>query len=534
MTWNLFLTAIVILLCIVFHKLSLKIGVPMLLGFILLGMMFGTDGIVKIYFENYHLAEQVCSVALIFIMFYGGFGTNWKEARPVAVKAVLLSSLGVILTAVLTGGFCYLVLKFSLMESFLIGSVISSTDAASVFSILRSKKMGLKYHTASLLEVESGSNDPCSYMMTSIILSIMSGNASTGSISYMIFAQLVYGIAIAAVLAYVANKILRNYEFVTAGFDMAFVIGIAILSYTLPTLLGGNGYLSAYLVGLILGNTKFKNKKSLVHFFDGVTGLMQMLIFFLLGLLATPSKIPEIFLTALAIALFLTLAARPCAVFVLLTPFRCSVKQQLLVSFAGLRGAASIVFAIMATVSDAYTSVDLYHIVFCIVLLSILFQGTFLPAAAKKLDMSDEEHDVLKTFSDYSDEVDLQFITLQLTDENHTWIGQPIRDIILPPDSMFVMILRGKEKIIPDGNTIFQLNDTAVLSARVYQGANSISLKEQKIQPGSRWIGTHIADFSPASGELVLMIIRGDETVVPKGNTVILENDLLVIHSASK
>lgn len=532
MTWNLFLTAVVILLCILFHRLSHKIGVPMLLGFIVLGMAFGTDGIVKIHFENYRLAEQVCSAALIFIMFYGGFGTNWKEARPVAVKSILLSSVGVIFTALLTGAFCYLFLKFNLLESLLIGSVISSTDAASVFSILRSKKMGLKYHTASLLEVESGSNDPCSYMMTSIVLSLISGEADSGSISYMIFAQIVYGVGIAVILAYISKRILRNYEFITAGFDMAFVIAVAILSYALPTLIGGNGYLSVYLVGLILGNTKFKNKKSLVHFFDGVTGLMQMLIFFLLGLLATPSKLPAIFVTALAIALFLTLVARPLAVFSLLTPFRCSVKQQLLVSFAGLRGAASIVFAIMATVSNAYTSMDLYHIVFCIVLLSILFQGTFLPAAAKKLDMSDDEHDVLKTFSDYSDEVDLQFITLQLTDDFHPWLGQPIRDVVLPPDTMFVMILRGKEKLIPNGNTVFQLNDTAVLSARVYTAANSISLSEQHIQAGSRWIGTQIADFSPSSGELVLMIIRGDETIVPRGNTRIHENDLLVIHSS--
>lgn len=534
MSWNLFLTAIIILLCVFFHRLSHKIGIPMLLGFIVLGMIFGTDGVVKIYFENYRLAEKICSTALIFIMFYGGFGTNWKEARPVAVKSILLSSLGVILTAVLTGGFCYLVLKFNFLESMLIGAVISSTDAASVFSILRSKKMGLKYHTASLLEVESGSNDPCSYMMTAIILSLINGNASLGSIVSMIFAQIIYAVTTAVILAYIARRVLRNYEFVTAGFDMAFVIGIAILSYALPTLLGGNGYLSVYLVGLMLGNTKFKNKKSLVHFFDGVTGLMQMLIFFLLGLLATPSRIPEIFLTALAIALFLTLAARPLAVFALLTPFRCSVKQQLLVSFAGLRGAASIVFAITATVGSAYTSMDLYHIVFCIVLLSILFQGTFLPVAAKKLDMSDDEHDVLKTFSDYSDDVDLQFITLRLTNDFHPWVGQPIRNVTLPPDTMFVMILRGKEKLIPDGNTVFQLNDTAVLSARVYQDANSLSLSEQRIQTGSRWIDTRIADFSPSSGELVLMIIRGDETIIPRGNTLIRENDILVMHSSRR
>ena len=163
MTWNLLLISSVILLCILLHRISEKIGVPMLLAFIVLGMAFGTDGILKIPFDNYPLAENICSIALIFIMFYGGFGTNWNEARPVAVKSVLLSTLGVVITAALTGFFCYFVLKFSFLDSMLIGSVISSTDAASVFSILRSKNMGLKYGTASMLELESGSNDPCSY-----------------------------------------------------------------------------------------------------------------------------------------------------------------------------------------------------------------------------------------------------------------------------------------------------------------------------------------------------------------------------------
>ena len=177
MTWNLLLISSVILLCIVLHRISDKIGVPMLLAFILLGMAFGTDGIVKISFDNYPLAENICSTALIFIMFYGGFGTNWNEARPVAVKSVFLSTLGVVITAALTGFFCYFVLKFSFLDSMLIGSVISSTDAASVFSILRSKNMGLKYGTASMLELESGSNDPCSYMLTAVVLSAMSGTA---------------------------------------------------------------------------------------------------------------------------------------------------------------------------------------------------------------------------------------------------------------------------------------------------------------------------------------------------------------------
>lgn len=268
MTWNLLLISSVILLCILLHRISEKIGVPMLLAFIVLGMAFGTDGILKIPFDNYPLAENICSIALIFIMFYGGFGTNWNEARPVAVKSVLLSTLGVVITAALTGFFCYFVLKFSFLDSMLMGSVISSTDAASVFSILRSKNMGLKYGTASMLELESGSNDPCSYMLTAVVLSAMSGTASTGSVLSMIFAQLFFGILFGCLIAFAARFILRHMQFHIAGFDMAFVIAVALLSYTLPSMAGGNGYLSAYMVGIILGNTKIRNKKSLVNFFD--------------------------------------------------------------------------------------------------------------------------------------------------------------------------------------------------------------------------------------------------------------------------
>ena len=530
MTWNLLLISSVILLCILLHRVSDKIGVPMLLAFIVLGMAFGTDGIVKIPFENYALAENICSTALIFIMFYGGFGTNWNEARPVAVKSVLLSTLGVVITAALTGFFCYFILKFSFLNSMLIGSVVSSTDAASVFSILRSKNMGLKYGTASMLELESGSNDPCSYMLTAVVLSAMSGTASTGSIFYMIFAQLFYGILFGCLIAFAARFILRHMHFDIAGFDMAFVIAVALLSYTVPSIAGGNGYLSAYMVGIILGNTKIKNKKSLVNFFDGVTGLMQMLIFFLLGLLATPSQLPRVFLPALAIALFLTLAARPLAVSAILAPFKCRMNQQALVSFAGLRGAASIVFAIMATVNETSTGFDVYHIVFCIVLLSILFQGSFLPQAAKMLNMSDTEADVMKTFSDYSEEVDLQFIRIRITKE-HTWSHKAVKDISLPPDTLFLMLLRGEATVIPSGETIFRPGDTAVLSARGYQEQENLELTEMKITAESPWIGIKISDFSPYPGELVIMILRGDETIVPKGDTIIMENDLLVIYS---
>ena len=533
---SLLITSVVILLCVLFNRVSNKVGMPVLLAFIVLGMLFGTDGLLKIDFENYGLAEQICSVALIFIMFAGGFGTNWKEAKPVAVKAVLLSTAGVVLTAFFTGLFCYFALHMELLNSFLIGAVISSTDAASVFSILRSKKMGLKYHTASLLEMESGSNDPCSYMLTAVVLAAMSGSASGEAVLSMIFFQLFYGIAAGVVIAVAAVFVLRRTSFFTDGFDMAFVIGVAILSYALPSLFGGNGYLSAYITGIILGNAKIVNKKSLVHFFDGVTGLMQMLIFFLLGLLATPSRIPSVFPTALAVAVFLTFVARPLAVFGILTPFKCKIKQQLLVSFAGLRGAASIVFAIMAVVNiNSLEAVqDVYHIIFCIVLLSIAFQGTLLSPAAKLLHMSDKDEDIMKTFSDYSEETDLQFITIEVT-SGHPWLEKKIKEIVLTPDTLIVLILRDGETIIPDGNTEFKENDRVVLSARKFRDNHiSLSLTEQKIEAGSEWAGKRILDFSPRSGELVIIIMRGEQTVIPRGDTLIEEGDVLVLNSVCR
>lgn len=278
MTTILWLTAVVILSCVLFQRLSGKVGVPALLFFILLGMFFGTDGVVKIPFDNFELAQNICSVALLFIMFYGGFGTNVRSARPVAAQAVLLSSVGTVLTAGLVGVFCHFVLGVALWESFLIGAVISSTDAASVFSVLRSRHLNLKYHTASLLEVESGSNDPFSYMLTTIVLSVMHGGSSGGQFAAMLAAQIGYGVLFGVVLALAARWVLGRFRF-SAGFDAVFAVAVALLSYVLPEMLGGNGYLSVYLTGMILGNSRIPNKSGLVHFFDAATALMQWYCF---------------------------------------------------------------------------------------------------------------------------------------------------------------------------------------------------------------------------------------------------------------
>lgn len=405
MTTYLLITAVVIFACVFLSKVSSRLGIPMLLAFILLGMLFGSDGILKIPFDNYAFAEQICTVALIFIMFYGGFGTNWQQAKSVAVKAGLLSTAGVVITAALTGVFCHYALHIAWVESMLIGALIGSTDAASVFSVLRSKRLSLRYNTASLLEVESGSNDPCAYMLTVTFIAIAQGSASGGQIGLLIVKQMLFGILFGGLIAAAAVLLLKKIKFSTAGFDMVFVVGIAVIGYALPAVFGGNGFLSVYIVGIVLGNTEIRNKRNLVNFFDGLTGLMQMLIFFLLGLLAFPSRLPQVVLPALLIAVFLTFVARPVAVALVLTPFKGKISQQLLVSWAGLRGAASIVFAIMAEMA-VETENDVFHIVFMIVLFSILLQGSLLPLVAKKLDMigvladmkSDELQDALAAY----------------------------------------------------------------------------------------------------------------------------------------
>lgn len=266
--------SLVLLICITSTKILYKFGVPILLIFIVLGMFFGSDGIVGIYFDNYELASDICSIALIFIMFYGGFGTNWKMAKPIAVQSILMSSLGVVITAGLTGLFSSIVFKTSLLEGLLIGAVIASTDAAAVFAILRSQKLNLKGSIASILEIESGSNDPFAYMLTIIILGLMS-NQGYGSIVPMLLNQIIVGILASIVLAKLSVYLLRNVMFEIEGFYPIFITAISILSYSLSEYFGGNGYLSVYITGIIIGNSKIPHKKSIFQFFDGVSWLMQ-------------------------------------------------------------------------------------------------------------------------------------------------------------------------------------------------------------------------------------------------------------------
>lgn len=517
--------ALIIFTCIFLNKVSSKIGLPVLLMFILLGVLLGWYDDVDL--ETTRYAGDVCTVALIFIMFYGGFGTNWKSARPVAVEAGLLATFGVAITAGLVGVFCHFVLGWGWVEGLLMGSVISSTDAATVFNILRTRKMGLKNHTAPMLEIESGSNDPCSYMLTAVMISVLSGTASGGQVVWTIFSQLAFGAIGGIAIAQTAAYILKNVN-IPKGFDMMYILAVAVIGYALPSLAGGNGYLSVYIIGIILGNYDFHGRKGLVIFFDGITTFLQILIFFLLGYIVTPSNLPGVLLPAICIFLFL-LVARPVAVTAILAPFRkYPINQIGLISFVGLRGVASIVFAIMTLTLDTPLEHDIFYIVFCIVLISIALQGSLIPGAAKLLNMNDENVDVMRTFSDFSEHSELSFGKVKVH-AGGNWDGKLVRELVLPEDVKLLMLFRDGKKILTGGDTEIRAGDEVIFCSKAYSNATSADIREHPISRNSDRIGKMIKDYTHWNGAHVMMIRRGSEQIIPDGNTVICAGDVLVL-----
>lgn len=518
----------IVVICIFFNKFSGKFGIPVLLLFLLLGLLCGSqyDG----FASNWGwVVGNISTLALVFIMFYGGFGTRWKSAKPIAMEAGMLSTLGVALTASFVGLFCHFALGWAWLESFLMGAVISSTDAATVFSILRSRKLGLKNRTAPLLEMESGSNDPMSYMLTTVMLSLFSGGVTAGGVVWQIFSQITFGVAGGLLLASGAVFLLKRISFQNNGFDMLLFIAIALVSYALPDLIGGNGYLSAYIVGIVLGNTEFPARKPLVSFFDAITSLMQIVIFFLLGMLAIPLNLLHSLLPAMIIFVFLTLVARPLAVCGVLAPFNKYPFRQLgLVSFVGLRGAASIVFAINILTSAVALEHDIFSIVFCIVLVSIAFQGSLVPAVARVTGMTDKNEDVMTTFSDFSENEEMCFGAIRIT-ETSRWNRRTIKDLDLTQDCLIALVVRGNTRIVPTGDTLLQAGDEIVLCTRSFQDQSTDILTRHCLSEDSKWAGCRVGDYPKQEGSLLILIQRGDERIIPNGNTILNAGDVLVL-----
>lgn len=455
------LSGAILIISVLSSKLLYRFGIPTLLIFLCLGMLLGSDGIGGIYFDDYTVAQHLSSIGLVFIMFYGGFGFSWKTGKPVAARSILLATIGVVITAGLVGIFAWWMFDVTFLEGMLLGAIVSSTDAASVFSILRSKKLNLKGGLASLLEMESGSNDPIAYMLTVVVLSMISQSGQQ-SILQLLMNQVFFGLLIGFSLAFLGAFLLRNVRLEIDGLYPIFVIAIVLLGYSLSELFRGNGFLAVYIIGIVMGNSKILHKKSLVHFFDGISWLMQIILFFTLGLLVFPSQLPAVFVPALLIALFLVFVARPVAVFSILSWFKTPVRQQLLVSWVGLRGAASIVFATFPLTNQIPAANQIFNTVFFVALISILLQGTLIPRIAKVLDVVEEEETVYKTFSDYQDETHEKLMEYTVG-KNNPWAGKSIMEADIPDKILVVMIKRGKEVITPKGYTVIKPGDRLIL-----------------------------------------------------------------------
>ena len=508
---------LVIILCLTIKPVGKKLPFPTLLIFIALGMLLGVNGPAHIDFSDYALTETVCSTALLFIMFYGGFNTNIDRAKPVAAPAVLLSTIGVVITAGITGVFAHFALGFDWIGGLLLGSVVASTDAASVFSILREHSLSLRGGTDSLLEVESGSNDPVAYMLTAVLATLAAGGNI--DIPMLLAKQIILGVGLGLAIGWASSRLIERARATAEGAQTIFLFAVAIVAYALPGYLGGNGFLAVYLAGIVLGASDITGKVEMAHFFDTLTEMAEMTIFFLLGLLVTPARLPQMLPPGLALMAFMLFASRPIAVGLLLAPFRTNPRQVALVSWAGLRGAASVVFSLFAVVAGVPGGHDLFDLVFVIAVSSIVVQGSLLPAVAKKLDMIDETGDVRRTFNDYRDEDGMSFA------------GRSLADIGSATDMLVVLVLHdGAHPVLPNGDTVIQEGDLLVMAAPTFEERAEVTLREVTVTSHGRLAGQRLRDVPQGKHPFIVVMLKRDgQTIIPDGNTLIYAGDEAVI-----
>lgn len=521
---------IVIVTCLVIKPVAKRLPFPTLIIFVVLGMLFGVNGPLHIDFENYALTESVCCMALMFIMFYGGFNTNLELARPVAVRSVLLSTVGVLITAGLTGAFAHLVFGIDWICAFLLGSCVASTDAASVFSVLREHKLSLKGGTDSMLELESGSNDPLSYMLTVVFATLAAGHSV--NVPLLLAQQIGIGVALGLAIGWGASMFLERFGRRLAGSETIALVGVAILAYALPNCLGGSGFLAVYLAGMVLGRADVPAKREAARFFDVLCEMAEMAIFFLIGLLVTPARLPEMLLPAMALLAFMLLVGRPVAVGTVLAPFRADVRQMALVSWAGLRGAASVVFVLYAVVEGVSGAYDLFDLVFIVAVLSIVVQGSLLPAVARKLDMVDASANVMRTFNDYQEQSNLSFVKIKVV-ADHPFVGKTLAEAGSIENMLVVLILRhGSDPVIPGGDTRIEAGDLLVLAAPTFTASEEVELAEQHIGARHRWANRALRDLPAERRRFVVVMLRREgRDIIPNGDTVILPGDDAVVAS---
>ncbi len=323
----LFGSSVLLLLSILLSRVSQRFGIPALLFFLALGMLAGSDGLGGIYFDDARLAQGLGVMALAFILFSGGLDTEWAKVRPVLLPGVLLATLGVVLTALLESLFASLILGFSPLQSLLLGAIVSSTDAAAVFSVLRSQGVRLKERLKALLELESGINDPMAVLLTVGLTALLVGVAQPGDLIWMGLKQLGLGLVLGYALGRAIAWAWDQWSLLYRGLRLLLSFALVLFTYGFTAVLGGSGFAAVYVAGLVVGYLSLRQKDELLLFHDGVAWIMQVVMFLVLGLLVFPSQLPGVALKGALLALFLMFVARPLAVAVCLLPFRWSWRE---------------------------------------------------------------------------------------------------------------------------------------------------------------------------------------------------------------
>ncbi|WP_250630078.1 potassium/proton antiporter [Rhodoflexus caldus] len=490
---SLLISAVLLLISILAGKTSFKLGIPTLLLFLLIGMLAGSESIGGIYFDDARVAQFIGIVSLCFILFSGGLDTDWKAIRPVLWQGISLSTIGVLFTAVLVGLFVTQITDFTIYEGLLLGAVVSSTDAAAVFSILRSKNLALKGNLRPVLEMESGSNDPMAYVLTLAFLGMVT-NPSTDifSIIIMLLRQMTFGGISGLLFGRLGKWIINSIKLDFEGLYPVLVIAIMFLTFSTTDLIGGNGFLAVYLCAVYLGNQDLIHKNTIMKMFDGLAWLMQIILFLTLGLLVFPSQIIPIMGVGIVISLFLMLVARPLGVFAALVFFRVHIRKRLYISWVGLRGAVPIVFATYPMLAGIEKSHMIFNIVFFITLTSVLIQGSSLSLVAHWLRVAlPEKVKPRSPLNLFLSETAKTIIDETVLAPDGYAVGKKIVDLKFPHAAIIAMIKREGKFIIPNGSTQLQAGDKLII----------LSDTVENIGKAHRCLGltddeVHIPDFS--------------------------------------
>ncbi|MDE6136688.1 MAG: potassium/proton antiporter [Muribaculaceae bacterium] len=458
---------------IVFSKAGYRFGVPTLLMFLIAGMLFGTDG-AGIEFDNAHTAQTIGMIALCIILFTGGMDTRTSDIRPVLAPGLMLSTVGVLLTTILTGTFAYWLsgwehrsgIGFTLLTSLLLAATMSSTDSASVFNILRSRRIALRHHLGPMLELESGSNDPMAYLLTIILIQCLGPQGIEPShIALSFVLQFAVGIAAGLILGKAAVWTINRLSLANAELYSILVLCFIFIIYSTATLLQGNGYLAVYLAGITIGNARTVHRHDTSRFLNGITWLMQVVMFVMLGLLVNPADMLRTALFAVPVSLFMMLVARPASVWISLLPFgrRISARSKALISWVGLRGAAPILFATYPVIAGIPGATEIFNIVFFVTLMSLIFQGMSLAAVARALRLTDSDSTPADHFGvEIPDDIGSTLEQVKVTPAMLA-AGPTIRHLSLPPGRLVMLVRRAGRYIVPNGSTTLRPGDLLLL-----------------------------------------------------------------------